>query len=560
MCATNAKGPIQHSRVNQMQNNLKNLPTPIKLDRLKILLKNHHNRDFIINGFENGFKIDFKGEQQDTHAPNSASTLENPHIVQKKIDSEIELGRIAGPFDTPPFTNFRISPLAMREKQEPGKFRLLHNLSFPYNELSVNYNIPKTSTKVQYASIADAIQMIHNHSPKAFLAKADIREAFRLIPLNPEQYNLTGFKWANKFYYDKCLPQGLASSCQIFEQFSDVLQHILSETTRMDSSVKVLDDFLMVANSAVDCNKLLNGFLSLCEDLGVPIADNKTCRPTNELTFLGIQLNTIKMIASLPIEKIIKYGASVKQFLTKNWITKTELKSLLGTLQYATSVVRGGRPFLRRMYDLLPLAGKRRLVQLNQNAKEDLQMWSIFLDHFNGISIISNLHSVNSPLLNIYTDASKTAFAGTFGTNWIQESWPISWQQMDIIILELYPIYVLITMFAFKIRNTNIIFHCDNQALCYVLNKQTTKHELLLPLLRKLVLLLLENNITFQALHIPGKKNKLCDFLSRSQDSTRLLDLYGMKPVKSEIPEALLPGNFDLRSTAYFKHHYHQQP
>lgn len=215
---------------------------------------------------------------------------------------------------------------------------MLHNLSWPYNDCSINNNIPQTSKVVKYANITDAINLIHKHSPKAVLAKTDIKDAFRLVPLNPKHYHLTGFMWDNKYYFDKCLPQGLASSCQIFEAVSDSLKFAWTKISNDDSAIKILDDFLFVAKDIKTCDHLLNSFLALCNHVGVPIADHKTVKPTHILTFLGIEIDTINMIAALPKDKLIKYKESVEYFLSRDFVYQTELRSLLGKLQFATIV------------------------------------------------------------------------------------------------------------------------------------------------------------------------------------------------------------------------------
>lgn len=48
------------------------------------------------------------------------------------------------------------------------------------------------------------------------MAKPDIEDAFRKIPIFPLDYHLLGFSWQGQFYFDKCLPVGASSSCQVF--------------------------------------------------------------------------------------------------------------------------------------------------------------------------------------------------------------------------------------------------------------------------------------------------------------------------------------------------------
>jgi len=125
----------------------------------------------------------------------------------------------------PPFTNFNISPLRLCPKKEPNKFRLIHHISYPAGD-SVNDFISKEFTSVRYTHISDAIEGIKKLQSCSHLCKTDISNAYRNLPLKPEEYHLFGFKWNDLYYYDKCLPMGCALSCQIFERFSSSLRWI----------------------------------------------------------------------------------------------------------------------------------------------------------------------------------------------------------------------------------------------------------------------------------------------------------------------------------------------
>ena len=193
---------------------------------------------------------------------------------------------------------------------------------------------------------------IQDKSPNPYMAKTDIADAFRLVPLHPVDYHLTGFQWQNKLYYDRCLPQGSASSCHIFEAFSTALKWILQNKLLVGTVVKVLDDFLFIANTKQQCQAALNSFIYMCHELGVPVAHHKTAGPTQIITFLGIEIGTLNMVARLPMDKLDKYKHELKLAMTHDKLTLRELKLLIGKLQFATAVVRPGRAFLRRLYDM----------------------------------------------------------------------------------------------------------------------------------------------------------------------------------------------------------------
>ena len=524
------------------------LPTPVKPEVLNKWLEGYCKQEEIVAIFAKGALLDFNGIEGPLTSTNSQSALQNPDAATEKLQEELTKNRIAGPFTSPPLESLKISPLALREKQDTGKYRLLHNLSFPYNEQSVNYSIPKSSTKVHYESLTDAIASIQQCTPNVFMAKSDIADAFRIVPLHPTQYHLTGFAWQNYYYYDKCLPQGCASSCKIFESVSTAIKWILTHKLGVTHVIKVLDDFLFIGNTPQQCHDALQKFLYICQQICIPIAKHKTVGPTQVITFLGIELDTLTMTARLPTDKLRKYRDIIMSFMERDKVTLRELKSITGMLQFTTAVVTSGRPFLRRMYDLSMLASKpHHYVRLTKQVKLDLEVWLNFLNYYNGKTILSKRVVTESQTAHFYSDASKLAFGATYGTYWIQGLWPADWQQENIAVLEMYPIFLTLSMFKHKMTNAHIVFHCDNSAVVAVINKQTSKHKALMSIIRPLILILLTNNITFRAEHIPGINNVLCDAISRLQVTAEMLHHYGMRPHSTNIPEPLLPQNFKLR-------------
>ena len=156
------------------------LPTPVNPEALSQWLEGYTDRAAIVSIFAQGAMLDYQGINSPLTSANSQSATQHPEAVSQKLQEELSKNRIAGPFSSIPLPQLKISPLALREKQETGKYRLLHNLSFPYDEQSVNYDIPKTSKQVHYESISDAIASIHQCTPTAYMAKSDIADAFRI--------------------------------------------------------------------------------------------------------------------------------------------------------------------------------------------------------------------------------------------------------------------------------------------------------------------------------------------------------------------------------------------
>lgn len=157
--------------------------------------------DLIYNGFKVGFSIPVFEGKGCSWVNNSRSVLIRKDIVKSKLEAGISLGRIAGPFSDPPFVNFRLSPLSLVPKKEPNSFRLIHNLSYP-DKFSLNDVTDKEQASVQYASFDDALLLLRRFGTGALMAKADIKSAFRLLPIHPSGFNSLGFqfdKW-NSFF------------------------------------------------------------------------------------------------------------------------------------------------------------------------------------------------------------------------------------------------------------------------------------------------------------------------------------------------------------------------
>ncbi|XP_032231780.2 uncharacterized protein LOC116614660 [Nematostella vectensis] len=522
-----------------------NLPTPVKSERFLHLLSGYEPAIFayLSKGFNSGFSLHFEGTLEPLESQNLLSASEHPEIVDAKVFKELEAHRLAGPFAIPPFSPFRVSPLGVVPKKTPGEFRLIHHLSFPKG-ISINDGIMPANTSVRYATIEDAIRFIRHNGTSCYLAKTDIKNAFRIIPIDPKDYPLLGFKWRDSYYYDRCMPMGCSSSCKTFETFSTAVEWIARHKLHIHSILHLLDDFLIIAPTEDLCRAQLQLFLDLCHYLGIPIAPEKTMGPATTLQFAGIELDTQMLVARLPQDKIDKSIQLITSFLRRKKVSLQELQSLIGMLNFACSVVMPGRAFLRRLIDLtINVRAPHHKIRLNISAKEDLKIWLSFLQNFNCKSFFLDEHWVSSPKLRLFTDAAGSlGYGAVFGDEWCYGQWPDTWVGKNIAILEFYPIVLSVHLWGHRMTNQCILFFTDNEALVYVINKQSCRDKSLMFFVRHLVALCLKHNILFRAKHIPGVHNILADSLSRLQ-----LQVFKEKAPATmhsnptEIPLSLLP-------------------
>jgi len=164
-------------------------------------------------------------------------------------------------------------------------------LSFPKNSQSVNSTIPYENSTVTLETFDDVANLVLSAGKNCLIAKADIEEAFKIIPISPLDYHKLGFSFNNCFYFQTVLPMGASSSVQIFKSFSKALQWILQNKFQVRRVSHIVDDFIFVGPANTNtCQAALDTFLNLASDLGVPIKNDKTIQPSTCVEVHGILL------------------------------------------------------------------------------------------------------------------------------------------------------------------------------------------------------------------------------------------------------------------------------
>ena len=218
---------------------------------------------------------------------------------------EVELGRIAGPFPYKPLHNLRISPVGLIPKND-GSWRLIHHLSYPYGA-SFNDFIDTKYCSVNYTSFDTALNMFSRLGRGALASRLDIKSAFRLLPIHPSDFELLGYKICDYYFADKCLPFGCSISCSLFEKFASFLEWELKRRSSSSNIAHYLDDFLVAGEANTgQCRALMDCYISMCDEIGVPLAHEKTIGPASCLIFLGLQIDTNEIMVKIPDEKLKK--------------------------------------------------------------------------------------------------------------------------------------------------------------------------------------------------------------------------------------------------------------
>ena len=329
--------------------------TPVHTEVLFEYLEYYPNRSValeLVEGFSRGFPLQYTGPRVSISSQNLVSANQYKAETLNKLQKEVSLGRMLGPFLSKPISTLRISPIGLVPKQDGG-WRLITHLSYP-PENSINHYIDPDLCKVKYSSLDNVLGVIYKLGKHAKLGKNDISSAFRLLIVNPADFDLLGICFDGKYYIDKCLPMGCSISCSLFEKFSTFLHWLVEVKSGLKTLDHYLDDFIFAgSDSTSDCSVLMNCFLYVSEELGIPIAENKTTGPTTVLSFLGFIIDTDLMMVRIPQDKLERLHVSLTSILSKKKITLKELESVTGLMAFCSRAIPSARAFLRRFYDLI---------------------------------------------------------------------------------------------------------------------------------------------------------------------------------------------------------------
>ena len=372
-----------------------------------------------------------------------------------KIMKEVRLGRYAGPFEEHnlPFKYYIQSPIGLVAKAG-NQTRLIFHLSFDFGrkweDRSVNFHTPENLCSVKYHDLDYAVQsclrlkvkleLVEGGIPHdmIFMGKSDLKSAFRILPILVRQRRFLFMKAFHPvtgkayLFVEKNLSFGVSCSCKVFQDFSDCLHHILESMEGCHFQItNYLDDFYFVAESQVRCNFLMQSFLNLCEDIGVPVALDKTEWATQTLVFLGVLLDSKSFTLAIPQDKKNKALKLLNWVIQQRSVTIKIIQRLTGTLNFLSKVIMPGWTFTRMMYKKLTLCDKSGFplkqyhhISVDKSFKQDCQIWRGFLQEVTPHQLdlcrpFVNLDvKTHATMLNFYTDASLNenfGIGGIFG-------------------------------------------------------------------------------------------------------------------------------------------------
>jgi len=455
---------------------------------------------------------------------NHRSAFQDRDLTEAQIKEEIGLGNYVVTSIKPSI----VSPIGAVPK-DSGKIRLIHDGSLPVNAGMNSYMV---DCQCEYMDLKHAVKLI---KPGSFLAKLDLKSAYRSVNLHPSNFPLTGLCWRfhgeeNVTYlYDSKLPFGASKSPRIFQTLSAAVCRIMKARFNIDV-IAYIDDFLVVCDKFEQCAGALQQLVTVIRELGFSINWTKVDGPAQNIVFLGIVINTVAGTLALPAGKLGDLQRQLEDFSHRKRASKKQLERLIGRLSWASMVIQGGRTFLRRVLDLKnSLNSASAKCELTSEFQADIGWWLNFLIDFNGTTCFLD----SRPIRTVSTDACNAGAGGYFNGDFFYTNWKTDMPEvcdMHINIKETLSIVLAACRWCAVWKNKRVIIKTDNKTARAFINKGSCKIPFVMTWLRHFWWLKATFNFSVRAVYIPGHENVVADAISRLHEPGRLSDVFNMLP------------------------------
>ena len=182
-------------------------------------------------------------------------------------------------------------------------------------------------------------------------------------------------------YEYTCFPNGLA---QAPRTFTKILKPVFASLQELGHSCfGYIDDTFIMGETFEQCKVTVQLLKQQLIDLGFKIHEQKSVlEPTNELTFLGYVINTLKMEVKPKVKKIEKFDLGAKEILNaKTPNTIRQVASLIGLMvDYSKGIDYGEAHYRRLDRDkTLALACNKgnfeKQMTISEESREDIHWW-----------------------------------------------------------------------------------------------------------------------------------------------------------------------------------------
>ena len=415
---------------------------------------------------------------------NHFSAVSFHNEVNEYFEIGVQSQELLGPFEQAPISKLCYSPI-MSVPKEYSKRRIVVDFSFPAGK-AINDGISATTyldfiVEFSLPSVKSMVSRLNDLGTGCLLFKRDLKAAFRQFWIDPGDYKFTGLCWNGKTFIDTRLAMGLRSAAYCCQSVTEMVAKVAGEKSFI---LVYLDDF----GGAEQADKAEESFRylgNLLEYFGLEEAPDKAVAPTTRMDWLGISFDTTEWSMALKQGKLQELLELLPKLLSCKRVKKVILLKVLGSLVWASAVVRAGAVFFNRLLVLLrKLKRPNHSIHFSKEAKKDVAWWLASLRQFGGKCPIPP--SVWTPLVSFYTDASLEGFGMVWDDRALAGLFPLEYDELDITKKEMLTVMAAIKHWFADLKNLKVRIFIDNQACMALLNYGITQSPFLAACLREI--------------------------------------------------------------------------
>jgi hypothetical protein len=477
-------------------------------------------KDWVLHGV----RAEFKGSPPPPAAyANTYSFSNSLPVCLERLKVQVDLGALEK-LSAPPPPGGYVQPLhaVFKAGKKP---RICVDLARNFNDFVVD-------CPFQYASVQAAVDLASQCPVPAWFVKLDITACFLSFPIHEADRDFFICEAGGDFYRYLCVAFGLKSAPYVVTLLLDVVSSALSDLGI--EHVRYLDDFLLVATSAARAWASAHTAATVIASFGLALAPVKVEGPFQRVEFLGIVIDSTDQSLGITSERRDELVILLTSFQRCRFSSVRRLQSLLGKLHFASTVLPGSRPFLRRIIDTIG-PNERGRRRLDSSFRCDVRYWAAHIDLWNGRA---RWRTPTQDPFVFASDASTRGFAyglesaphgrvlpqsfspGALRAGiWAASNGDRERQATSAAIQygEFFCVTAAAIEFGHLLADSHVIFVVDNGADVHVINRHRTRDPGLSVLLRALCDASLRYNFSFSAVHRPGVKNVLMDWASRPE-------------------------------------------
>ena len=396
-----------------------------------------------------------------------------------------------------------VSPIFAVEKSD-GSLRIILDLT-EFNKL-----IPYQHFKMHNLTTATELM-----TEGCYMASLDLKDAYYSFAVKESDRKYLKFVWRGVVYQYRVIPNGICCAPRVFTKLLAPIFVVMHKEGHI--AFPYIDDTWIVSRTYDGCWRAVVRLAQLFDMVGLVVHPLKShVIPSNQVEFLGLILNSLKMQVALTDKKVEKFLRVSQEILDVADPTIRQVSGLIGMMNaYSLGIEYGGAHIKsleidKNVYLAQAQAWDATMV-ISESGKRDIEWWRNTVTQS-----YRNIRNA-SPDMQVTADASLEGWGahlpsiGAIGGRWMLTD------LSHINVLELKALLLALeSLDPDLIRGKHIHLRTDNTtALNYIRKMGGVKSSLCNYWARKIWRWAEKHDVWLTISHVPGKENTTADRASR---------------------------------------------